>query len=130
MNQHDRLTEIASDVRTALTAGDDVAARRALDDLLRLLEPHSTWEERGLFARMQAQGDFGDHVDVLEGEHVALYAEIDAAEEDERGWGAAVTDALDALDRHIYRENFGLFPGAIAVLDADDWEAIEAARPA
>ena len=47
-----------------------------------------------------------------------------------RDWAPAVLTMLAELDEHLYLENFGLFPGAISVLDAGDWDAIEAARPA
>ena len=100
------------------------------DDLLTILRPHVQWEEAGLFARMSAQGDFADHVAALEAEHASLHAQVAMADAADRDWAPVVVELLADLDEHMYRENFGLFPGAIAVLDADDWEAIEAARPA
>lgn len=129
MDQHERIGNLGGDVRRALAAGDESGARTLLDQLLEILEPHVQWEEVGLFARMTEQGDFAEHVESLESEHLALWDGLDAAEDDPRGWAAAVTEQLDDLDRHIYRENFGLFPGAIAVLDADDWDAINAVAP-
>ena len=48
---------------------------------------------------------------------------------EEAGLFAQMSAQVD-LDEHIYRENFGVFPGAIAVLEAEDWDAIEALRPA
>lgn len=128
MDQHEQITAVGAQVRHAIAGGDEPAAREALDELVGLLEPHVVWEEAGLFARMRAQGDFADHVASLEDEHVALYAALDSADEADGGWAAAVVTLLDDLDRHIYRENFGLFPGAIAVLDAEDWDAVDAAR--
>lgn len=129
MDQHDRISGIAVEVRQAVRDDDEPAARAALDRLLTILEPHVTWEEAGLFPALTAQGEFADHVGELESEHAGLYAALAAADDDARGWGTCVVEMLDELDRHIYRENFGLFPGAISVLDADDWDAIDAARP-
>lgn len=130
MDQHEQIGNIGATVRRAIVAGDESTARVLLDELLEILEPHVAWEEVGLFARMTAQGDFPEHVESLEAEHLALWTALDAAAEHPHGWGAAVSQALDDLDEHIYRENFGLFPGAIAVLDAADWAAINACRPA
>ena len=129
MDQHEVIAAIADDVRRQLAAEDEPAARRRLDDLLTILRPHVTWEERGLFDRMSRQGDFADHVAALEAEHASLYAQVDIANDEPGNWGPLVLDMLRELDEHIYRENFGLFPGAISVLDAEDWEAVEAARP-
>jgi iron-sulfur cluster repair protein YtfE (RIC family) len=129
MDQHDRISELGSDVRILLALDDEVAAQARMADLLAVLRPHLTWEEKGLFPRITAQGDFADHVADLEAEHQGMFTALDAAGKDPRGWGAAICDVLNELDSHMYRENFGLFPGAIAVLDADDWDAIAEARP-
>jgi hypothetical protein len=32
---------------------------------------------------------------------------------------------LAELDEHMYKEDFGLFPAALAVLDGSDWDAID-----
>jgi iron-sulfur cluster repair protein YtfE (RIC family) len=129
MDQHDRISELGSKVRIELDLGDVRAAREQMLALLRILRPHMAWEERGLFVRVTAQGDFADHVADLEAEHEGLFAALDAARDDPRGWGPPILEVLDELDSHMYRENFGLFPGAISVLDSDDWDAIAAARP-
>jgi hypothetical protein len=129
MDQHEQITAYGAQVRHGVSVGDEPAARAAFALLLAVLEPHNAWEERGLFARMAAQGDFADHVSDLVAEHEQLHTAIADAETAPEGWGAAIVELLDRLDAHIYRENFGLFPGAIAVLDADDWDAIIAAEP-
>jgi hemerythrin-like domain-containing protein len=129
MDQHDRIAELGAEVRLTLASDDEYAARAQLGILLTILRPHVSWEERGLFARVIAQGDFADHVADLEAEHEGLFAAIEAAERDRRGWAPAIIEVLDELDAHMYKENFGLFPGAISVLDAEDWEAIADARP-
>jgi iron-sulfur cluster repair protein YtfE (RIC family) len=129
MDQHDRISELGADVRILIARDDERTAQARMADLLTILRPHMTWEEKGLFPRITAQGDFADHVADLEAEHEGLFAALDAAGKDPRGWGAAISDVLNELDSHMYRENFGLFPGAIAVLDADDWDAIAEVRP-
>ena len=129
MDQHEVIAEMADEIRRHLATGDEPAARERLDAMLAVLRPHVQWEEAGLFARMSAQGDFAEHVVALEAEHASLYAQVDAVAMSPHTWAAGVLEMLADLDEHIYRENFGLFPGAISVLDADDWDAIEAARP-
>jgi hemerythrin-like domain-containing protein len=129
MDQHEVISAIGHDIRRCLKDCDEWGARTRLDDLVAILRPHVEWEEAGLFARMSAQGDFVEHVTALEAEHASLYAQVDAVSTAVE-WESVLLEMLTELDEHIYRENFGLFPGAISVLDADDWEAIEAARPA
>jgi hemerythrin-like domain-containing protein len=130
MDQHERIGTLGSDVRAAVAADQEGLARANLDRLLAILEPHVVWEESGLFPAVCRHGEFVEHVEGLEAEHASLYAALAAADDDDRGWGVAVAEVLDELDRHIYRENLGLFPAAISVLDAEDWDAIDATRPA
>lgn len=32
---------------------------------------------------------------------------------------------LAELDAHMYKEDFGLFPAALATLDDEDWDAVD-----
>ena len=130
MDQHEVIAAIGDDIRRCLRDGDEWGAHTRLDDLMGILRPHVEWEEAGLFARMSGQGDFAEHVAALEAEHASLYAQVEAIDRANGDWAPAVLTMLAELDEHIYRENFGLFPGAISVLDAEDWDAIDAARPA
>lgn len=129
MDQHDVISELGAAVRKLLAEGDEPTARVQVAVLLSILRPHVTWEEDGLFARIVRQGDFADHVARLEADHEKLYAALEAAETGPRSWRIEILEMLDELDAHIYRENFGLFPAAIAVLDGPDWEAIAQSRP-
>jgi hemerythrin-like domain-containing protein len=129
MDQHDAIKALGTEVRQLLADGDEPAARMAFGDLLAILRPHVSWEEAGLFARVTAQGDFADHVASLEAEHASLYRDLENADLAPFGWKARILAILDDLDRHIYREDFGLFPGAISVLGPDDWDAIDRDRP-
>jgi hypothetical protein len=129
MDQHDAITELCAEVRLLIAQGDEFGARAQMDSLMGVLLPHVAWEEEGLFARIIAQGDFAEEVADLEAEHAKLYVLLADADTDRRGWAAPILDVLEDLDAHVYRENFGLFPAAIAVLDAADWKAIVAARP-
>ena len=121
MDEHERLLDLAGEIRDALRAGDPAAARARFAELTALLLPHVRAEERGLFSVMRERGEFTEHVDALEAEHGELEARIAAAPDD-----AALPEVLDRLQAHIYAENFGLFPAALAGLGGDEWAEVEA----
>ncbi|TKJ19836.1 hemerythrin domain-containing protein [Blastococcus sp. CCUG 61487] len=125
MDEHDRLRELSAHVRSHLAAGEDAAARTHLTELLVVLGPHVGKEEGYLFPQLRRSAELTDHVGVLEGEHAALYDDVDdlddAAGEE---WRAGVLRVLDALAEHMFKEDFGLFPAALATLDGADWDAM------
>jgi hypothetical protein len=45
---------------------------------------------------------------------------------DENGWGARLQGIVDDLGEHMYKENFGLSPAALATLDGTDWDDMDA----
>ncbi|MEV5411620.1 hemerythrin domain-containing protein [Thermopolyspora sp. NPDC052614] len=120
MAEHERLLDMAGEIRDALRVGDSAIARGIFGDLAALLMPHVRAEERGLFAVMRERGEFIDHIDTLESEHGELAARLAATLDDE-----AILQICDQLRAHIYAENFGLFPAALASLGGDDWADIE-----
>ncbi len=129
MDEHDAICALSDGVRRALASGDVTHAARELGRLAAVLAPHVRWEERGLFAELRAADEFVDHVETLEAEHAALDAAVGHPGGDNRSWADGARALLDALDAHIYKENFGLFPGALAALDDEAWQRIEDARP-
>jgi hypothetical protein len=129
MDEHDTICKLADDVRRALAAGDRGVAGRQLEALTAVLAPHVAWEERGLFAELRAADEFVEHVEVLEGEHASLDVALARAAHDDSSWERDVLSLLAALDAHIYKENFGLFPGALAALDGEAWQRIDDVRP-
>ncbi len=132
MDEHDRLRELSTHIRGHLTSGDDAAARAHFDEVLVVLGPHVMKEEGVLFPMLRRSEELADHVGVLEAEHAGLYDDVDelddaAAQE----WRDGVVRLLDDLSEHMYKEDFGLFPAALATLDGSDWDAMdqwEAAR--
>jgi len=44
------------------------------------------------------------------------------------GWPDRLTGALAVLREHIFKEQDGVFPAALATLSTADWEAADAAR--
>ena len=129
MDEHDRLRELSGHIRRHIRGGEDAAAREHFDELLVILGPHVAKEEGVLFPMLRRSEDLADHVNVLEGEHAGLYDAVDDLDDvpapaAER-WRDAVLRILHELDEHIYKEDFGLFPAAIATLDGEDWDAMD-----
>ncbi len=133
MGEHDRLRELTGDIRSDLAAGDDDAVRAHFEDVLLVLGPHVSKEEGFLFPMLAREPDLTEHVAVLVGEHADLYDAVDdldeAAEAARAGtpetWRAGVLRILDELGEHMFKEDFGLFPAALATLGGADWDAMD-----
>lgn len=129
MDEHDRLRELTGSLRRCLATGDDPAARATFAELLRVLAPHVAAEEGGLFPALRREGSLAEHVAVLAGEHAGLYDAVDdlddVPEDAVPAWRDGVLRLLHDLDVHMYKEDFGLFPAALATLDGSDWDAID-----
>ena len=131
MAEHDRLRELTGQIQHALAREDDAAARDLFQELLVVLGPHVRKEEGSLFPMLRAEAELTDHVDQLESEHAGLYDAVDdlpdppALDTPDPRWRAGVLALLHELDEHMYKEDFGLFPAAIATLDGADWDAME-----
>lgn len=129
--EHDRIREVGRALSAAAAAGDLPAARGAAEQVLTLLDPHTSVEEQGLFPVMS--GEFGAHVENLTGEHRTIHAalrEVIDAAVPAPGWQARIGDTLATLHEHILKEQDGLFPAALATLTPADWDTVAAAREA
>lgn len=126
MDEHDRLRELGDHVRRHLDGGDLGAAREHFRELLVVLGPHVAKEEGALFPRLAVEPELTEHVTVLEGEHASLYDAVDDLDDaTAQAWRDGVLAVLADLDAHIYKEDFGLFPAALATLAGDDWDAVD-----
>jgi iron-sulfur cluster repair protein YtfE (RIC family) len=126
MDEHDRLRELGEHVRRHLAAGNDAAARADFQQILVVLGPHVAKEEGVLFPMLRRSDELAGHVDVLESEHAGLYDDVDELDDAAvPAWRDGVLRLLHDLDVHMYKEDFGLFPAAIATLDGDDWDAMD-----
>lgn len=127
--EHDLVVDLADEVSRALRAGDlDHAADRTRR-IAAVLEPHTAVEEGALFPAMAA--DFGEHVDDLIGEHRLIdhvLAESRLETPSDPSWPGRLDAALRQLREHIIKEQDGAFPAALAVLDAEQWDAVDAIR--
>jgi hemerythrin-like domain-containing protein len=126
--EHLALQEQAHGVRRALADGDRPTALDRLARLTAHLGRHVEREERGVFTALRDEGEFAEEVEALEGEHVALDVAIDALDPRRDDFRAAVTGLLAELDRHIEREDLGIFPVSVVTLGAAGWATVDRAH--
>lgn len=126
MEEHEWLHERAHYVRAALRRGDETAARSLFAGLVGILDSHAAAEERGLFAAMRRYEEYADHIDTLDAEHAWFHAETEKAATAGDEWRERIASILDVLDEHINKEEYGVFPAALAGLTLAEWEAIAA----
>lgn len=129
-DEHDRLRELSRALRTAAHDGDLRAARELARSALVVLGPHTQVEESALFPAMARE--FPDQIAHLLGEHRDIHAALAELDSDaiDPDWPARLLPALDQLFDHIFKEQDGVFPAAVAILDPGDWDAMAAARHA
>ena len=129
MKEHEWLHERVHYVRAALWRGDETTARSLFAGLVGVLDSHTLAEERGLFAAMRRHEEYADHIDTLDAEHAWLRAETERAATEADAWTTRVASMLDMLNEHINKEEYGVFPAALASLTVAEWEATAAAQP-
>ena len=131
MAEHDRLRELTAFIRRDLARGGNAAARHHLRELLLVLGPHVVREEGRLFPKLRRFDELAEHVTCLAAEHAGLYDDVDALDElaNGEGWRRGVLRIMDDLGEHMFKEDFGLFPAALATLDGTDWDDLEQQEP-
>lgn len=121
--EHDELINVTGLLRRAVAAGRTEEVAGLVDDVARLLVPHTDAEEAGLFTVLRRDEDFSEHIDTLCGEHVDLddlLARIRAGE-------SHLVDRFDTeLRSHIQREENGLFPASLTTLGGEEWDEVDA----
>ncbi len=127
--EHELVLNLIIDIRAA-RAGQDVPR---MADLARriagVLGPHTQVEEGGLFPALAPE--FPDQIAALQAEHEridAVLGEASAGPPEDPGWPDRLAATLTMLRGHIFAEQDGVFPAALASLRTSDWEAVGAAR--
>ena len=126
--EHDLVLSLMSEVRVAHAGGDTAGMAELARQIAAVLGPHTEVEEQGLFPALA--GEFPDHVASLMAENrrvEALLREAAGTPADP-AWAARFAEALALLREHIFKEQDGVFPAALATLGAADWEAAEEIR--
>ncbi len=127
--EHDAVVAEIAEVRSFLRDHDVEGAAKTARRIAEILGPHTAVEEGGLFPLMSEE--FPDHVEALESEHRVVEAVLAEAAEgtpSDPSWPSRLLAALDTLRDHILKEQDGLFPASLSVLDTDGWERVEAVR--
>ena len=127
--EHDLVLNLMGEVRAAHAGGDVIQMAELARRVAAVLGPHTEVEEQGLFPALT--GEFPDHVAGLKAEHrrvEAVLGEAAAGTPADPAWPARFAAALALLREHIFKEQDGVFPAALATLAAADWEAAEAVR--
>lgn len=126
MAEHEQIINATGDLRRAVAAGDPDAVDVTRAAVARLLWPHTTAEEVGLFHVMARDEVYAAHIATLCQEHQsldALLGTITAGDE------AAMWRFEEMLREHIDKEDNGLFPAAAIALDGDDWVEVHQTTP-
>jgi len=120
--EHDAVVNSSYALEVAYRGQNLAAARIACKELGGLLHPHTWREQVGLFAEMQKNELFTEHIASLCAEHEQLDREMEAID---AGDLARIPPMLTLLNNHIDREENGLFPAALAYLDDNQWDSIQ-----
>lgn len=127
--EHDVLVNLSGQALRALQAGDLDAAAERTRSMASVLAPHTSVEEEALFPAMAAE--FGEHVHGMLSEHRLIEGVLGESADgtpDDPAWPGRLEHALEVLREHIFKEQDGLFPAALATLDPAEWDQLEAVR--
>lgn len=127
--EHDAVVTLSGQVRRALATGDLDAAADGARSIGAVMTPHTAVEEGALFPAME--GEFGEHVQRLFGEHRVVEAVLTESVErtpTDPTWPQRLGEMLDLLREHIIKEEDGVFPAALTVLEPTQWEQMATLR--
>ncbi|MFF4547699.1 hemerythrin domain-containing protein [Streptomyces sp. NPDC001435] len=127
--EHETVVNLIGEVHDARRDGDLTRMVERARDIAAVLAPHTAVEEGALFPAMAEE--FPGQIAVLEAEHRRIEAVLEEAEEEvpaDPGWPDRLTEVLALLREHILKEQDGVFPAALSVLDTEQWEMVDAVR--
>ncbi|MFJ9705987.1 hemerythrin domain-containing protein [Streptomyces sp. NPDC101234] len=127
--EHEEVVTLIGRVRDAWRDREIVRMAELAREMAAILGPHTQVEEQGLFPALA--GEFPEKIEALRQEHRridAVLAEADGPFLTDPGWPERLITAVGLLREHILKEQDGVFPAALALLDPGQWEAVEAVR--
>lgn len=127
--EHEKVLNLGSEVRSAHASSNIDRMAEVARQIEAVLIPHTQVEEQGLFPAMT--GEFPEQIHALEEEHRQIEAVLAAARQgtpSDPSWPERLLDIIQMLHEHIFKEQDGVFPAALASLSTEQWEAIEAIR--
>jgi hypothetical protein len=120
--QHEEIINKLGQVRRAAEKNDLAATQSFAYELANLLDPHSAFEEGGLFAALKLDDEFVEPLVKLTLEHKKIDGLVGGIIEGD----ISVVGELDTLLRnHISNEENGIFPASVLTLDGTIWDQIE-----
>ncbi len=127
--EHDAVVAEIARVRVCLRDGDIGGAAALARQILAILGPHNVVEEQGVFPYLAHE--FPDHIAAFEREHREIDAVLAPAAHEtpsDPDWPTHLLATLEQLRKHILREQDGLFPATLSVLDESACAGAEGAR--
>ena len=128
MDEHLALLDEAHHIRRALAAGDQPQTVNRLEQMVRHLSRHVHREEDGIFEALREDGEYIEEVEQLEDEHQWFDGAVASLRPDDPGFPDRVIELLAELDRHVERENLGIFPVSVVTLGAAGWDLVDRAH--
>ncbi|MEO5609168.1 MAG: hemerythrin domain-containing protein [Ornithinibacter sp.] len=126
MAEHVEIINASDLLRRACEAGDAALVAGTATHLSRLMRPHTTAEEVGIFTVLAEDEEFTAHVRSLCEEHIDLDERLEAIATGDHGSFAAFDRALRV---HIDREENGLFPAAAIAFAGVEWQRVADLTP-
>ncbi|MFG3127025.1 hemerythrin domain-containing protein [Streptomyces tendae] len=127
--EHDAVVNLIGRVRDAHRDGRITLMAELAREIAAVLVPHTEVEEGGLFPAMAHE--FPEQIAALQDEHRRIETVLSEANGpflNDSTWPRRLIDTLGLLREHILKEQDGVFPAALAFLDPEHWEAVEAVR--
>ncbi|MEU9451539.1 hemerythrin domain-containing protein [Streptomyces sp. NPDC048277] len=127
--EHEEIVTLIGRIRDAWRDREIVRMAELARETASVLGPHTRVEEEGLFPALE--GEFPEKIEALREEHrriETVLAEANGPFLTDPGWPQRLITALGLLREHILKEQDGVFPAALALLDPEQWEAVEAVR--
>ena len=120
--QHEEIINKLGQVRRAAEKNDLTATQSFAYELASLLNPHTKFEEEGLFAALKLEDEFVEPLAKLILEHEQIDGLVGQLIEGD----LTVVGHLDTLLRnHISNEENGIFPASLLTIDGKVWDQIE-----
>ncbi len=121
--EHERAMNHGGDAVRALERGEHDRAGELLAAMADELRTHWQGEENGLFAVMGSDEICAAHIAPLVREHRELDALLESADLTDSGDRDRIRKAVFDLHQHVAKEEDGLFPAALTILDGEQWDA-------
>lgn len=125
--EHDRVLEHGDRALRAISAGELEAAADQVQRMQVELQAHWQGEENGVFAILQTEEPYREHIEPLVAEHRELDALLGRLDLTRREDQALLREQVEALKIHISKEEDGIFPATLTELSGPEWDRAIAA---